>query len=72
MAKAGEKIHNPVQGDSMEFRQTARDTGGELMSAEMVVSPAAAILCMSIPSRRSTSWLSPAPSVCRSRTSTEG
>jgi hypothetical protein len=42
------------------------------MSAEMVVSPAAAILCMSIPSRRSTSWLSPAPSVCRSRTSTEG
>src|SRR5919112_2815363 len=39
MAKAGEKIHNPVQGDSLEFRQTARDTGGELMSAEMVVSP---------------------------------
>ena len=39
MAKAGEKIYNPVQGDSLEFRQTARDTGGELMSAEMVVSP---------------------------------
>jgi quercetin dioxygenase-like cupin family protein len=39
MARAGEKIYNPVQGDSIELRQTAGDTGGELMSAEMVVSP---------------------------------
>jgi mannose-6-phosphate isomerase-like protein (cupin superfamily) len=39
MAMAGEKIYNPIQGDSLEFRQTAQDTGGELMSAEMVVSP---------------------------------
>ena len=39
MARAGEKIYNPVQEDSIEFRQTARDTGGELMSGEMVVSP---------------------------------
>ena len=39
MARAGEKIYNPVQGDSIVFRQTARDTGGELMSGELVVSP---------------------------------
>jgi quercetin dioxygenase-like cupin family protein len=39
MARAGEEIHNPVQGDSIVFRQTARDTGGELMSGELVVSP---------------------------------
>jgi quercetin dioxygenase-like cupin family protein len=39
MARAGEEIHNPVQGDSVVFRQTARDTGGELMSGELVVSP---------------------------------
>ena len=39
MARAGEEIHNPVQGDSIVFRQTARDTGGELMSGELVVAP---------------------------------
>jgi quercetin dioxygenase-like cupin family protein len=39
MAKAGEKIYNPVQGDWIVFRQTARDTSGELLSAELVVSP---------------------------------
>jgi quercetin dioxygenase-like cupin family protein len=39
MARAGEKIYNPVQEDSIEFRQTAGDTGGELISGEMVVSP---------------------------------
>jgi quercetin dioxygenase-like cupin family protein len=39
MARAGEKIYNPVQGDWIEFRQTAQDTGGELMSGELVVSP---------------------------------
>jgi quercetin dioxygenase-like cupin family protein len=39
MARAGEKIYNPVQGDWMIFRRTARDTGGELLSAELVVSP---------------------------------
>lgn len=39
MARAGEKIYNPVQEDSIEFRQTARDTGGQLLSGEMVVSP---------------------------------
>jgi quercetin dioxygenase-like cupin family protein len=39
MARAGEKIYNPVQGDWIEFRQTAQDTGGEVMSGELVVSP---------------------------------
>lgn len=39
MARSGQEIHNPVQGDSIVFRQTARDTGGELMSGELVVSP---------------------------------
>ena len=39
MARAGEKIYNPVQGDWIVFRETAGDTGGELMSGELVVSP---------------------------------
>src|SRR5829696_8261630 len=39
MARTGEEIHNPVQGDSIVFRQTSRNTGGELMSGELVVSP---------------------------------
>jgi len=39
MAKAGDKLYNPVQGDWIVFGQTARDTGGELMSGELVVAP---------------------------------
>jgi quercetin dioxygenase-like cupin family protein len=39
MARAGEKIYNPVQNDWIVFRQTAQDTGGELLSAELIVSP---------------------------------
>lgn len=39
MARAGEKIYNPVQNDWIVFRETAQDTGGELLSAELVVSP---------------------------------
>jgi len=39
MARAGDEIYNPVQGDSIKFRETARDTGGQLMSGEIVVSP---------------------------------
>jgi quercetin dioxygenase-like cupin family protein len=39
MAKAGEKIYNPVQGDWIIFRETARDTNGELMRGELIVSP---------------------------------
>ena len=39
MARAGERLYNPIQGDWMVFRETARDTGGELFSAELIVSP---------------------------------
>jgi quercetin dioxygenase-like cupin family protein len=39
MARAGEEIYNPVQGDWIVFTQTARDTSGELLSAELLVSP---------------------------------
>ena len=39
MAKAGQQIYNPVQGDWIVFRETARDTDGELLGAELVVSP---------------------------------
>ena len=39
MAKAGQQVYNLVQGDRIVFRETARDTGGELLSAELVVSP---------------------------------
>lgn len=42
MARAGTEIYNPVQGDWIVFRETARDTSGELFSAELVVSPKAA------------------------------
>jgi quercetin dioxygenase-like cupin family protein len=39
MAKAGDKLYNPVQGDWIVFGQIAEDTGGELMSGELVVAP---------------------------------
>ena len=39
MAKAGDKLYNPVQGDWIVFRETAEDTGGDLMSGELVVPP---------------------------------
>jgi quercetin dioxygenase-like cupin family protein len=39
MARTGEEIYNPVQGDSIVFRETAQDTDGELMRGELVVSP---------------------------------
>ncbi len=39
MAKAGEEIYNPVQGDWIVFGETARDTSGQLLRAELVVSP---------------------------------
>src|SRR5829696_7770176 len=32
MARAGERLYDPVIGDSIEFRETARDTGGALLS----------------------------------------
>lgn len=39
MARAGEEIYNPVQNDWVVWRETARETGGELLSADLIVSP---------------------------------
>ena len=39
MARAGEQIHNPVQQDRIIWRKTARDTGGDLLSVDLFVSP---------------------------------
>src|SRR5215210_5938685 len=39
MARAGERLDNPIQRDWMVFRETAQDTGGELLRAELIVSP---------------------------------
>jgi quercetin dioxygenase-like cupin family protein len=39
MARAGEQLHDPVQGDSIVFRETARDTGGALLRGVFVVPP---------------------------------
>ena len=39
MARAGQEIYNPVQGDWTVFKETAQDTGGQLMRGELVVSP---------------------------------
>jgi len=39
MARAGEEIYNPVQDDRMVFRKTTQDTDGELLRADLFVSP---------------------------------
>ncbi len=39
MARAGEKIYNPVQNDWIVFKETAQDASGALMRGELVVSP---------------------------------
>ena len=39
MARAGDEIYNPVQQDRILWRRTARDTDGELLSADLFVSP---------------------------------
>jgi quercetin dioxygenase-like cupin family protein len=39
MARAGEQLYDPVQGDTLVFRETARDTGGALLRGEFVVPP---------------------------------
>jgi hypothetical protein len=36
VAHAGEVIENPVTGERVVFRQTARDTGGELLQFEPI------------------------------------
>jgi quercetin dioxygenase-like cupin family protein len=39
MARAGEKIYNPLQNDWIVFKETAQDASGALMRGELVVSP---------------------------------
>ena len=39
MANAGQIIHNPVSGESIEFIRTAADTGGERLEFELELSP---------------------------------
>jgi quercetin dioxygenase-like cupin family protein len=39
MARAGEEIYNPIQNDRIVWRKTARDTGGQLLSVDLFVSP---------------------------------
>lgn len=39
MAKAGDVIVNPVTGERIVFLQTAQETGGELLQADLFVKP---------------------------------
>ena len=39
MAKAGDILENPVTGEKIIFRKTAKDTGGELMQADVIMRP---------------------------------
>jgi hypothetical protein len=39
MAKAGDELINPVTGLRTIFRQTARDTGGELLQVDWIGGP---------------------------------
>jgi mannose-6-phosphate isomerase-like protein (cupin superfamily) len=39
MAYAGQIIENPVSGERITFRKTAADTGGELLSFDLELSP---------------------------------
>src|SRR3712207_2297726 len=42
MAEAGQEIYNPRQKDRIIFKQTARETGGDLLQLEIFTSPNAA------------------------------
>jgi mannose-6-phosphate isomerase-like protein (cupin superfamily) len=39
MAKAGEIVENPITGERVIWRRTARDTGGELVECDLYVRP---------------------------------
>jgi quercetin dioxygenase-like cupin family protein len=39
MAYAGEASENPVSGERIRFRETAADTGGELLAIDLELSP---------------------------------
>src|SRR4051794_20346666 len=42
MAYTGQVIENPVSGERITFKRTAADTGGELLSIQLELSPGAA------------------------------
>ena len=39
MAKAGDILEHPVTGERIVFRKTTKDTGGELLEAEVIMKP---------------------------------
>jgi quercetin dioxygenase-like cupin family protein len=39
MANAGQVLENPISGERIVFRETAADTGGELLAIELELSP---------------------------------
>jgi hypothetical protein len=39
MAHAGQVLSNPVSGETIEFLQTAADTGGELLAIDLTLTP---------------------------------
>jgi quercetin dioxygenase-like cupin family protein len=39
MAKVGDMLEHPVTGEKIIFRKTAKDTGGELMRADIIMRP---------------------------------
>ncbi|MFN8379555.1 MAG: cupin domain-containing protein [Anaerolineae bacterium] len=39
MARSGDVIEHPVTGEKIIFRQTAKETGGERMEADLIVQP---------------------------------
>ena len=39
MAKPGDVIENPVTGERIVFRKTARETNGELLQFELLLKP---------------------------------
>lgn len=41
MAAKNKRIENPAQGDTIIFRRTAEDTGGELLEFDMLIEPVA-------------------------------
>jgi quercetin dioxygenase-like cupin family protein len=43
MAHAGQVLENPISGEKIIFRQTAADTGGELLAIELVLAPGGAV-----------------------------
>jgi len=43
MIRTGEILTNPISGETLIFRQTAADTGGELVEVECIVSPGGAV-----------------------------